>query len=56
MGHQRVPRSTVADNNDYWGVKDINSCCGKVDVHIPADLLAGDYLLRAEVIASEGSF
>ena len=38
-------------DNDLWGVKDMNSCCGKVDVKIPSDLAAGDYLLRAEVIA-----
>lgn len=37
-----------AADNDYWGVKDMNSCCGKVDVKIPSDLQAGDYLLRAE--------
>jgi lytic cellulose monooxygenase (C1-hydroxylating) len=29
----------------------MNDCCGKVDVKIPSDLAAGDYLLRAEVIA-----
>jgi cellulase len=29
----------------------MNSCCGKVDAKIPTDLAAGDYLLRAEVIA-----
>lgn len=38
-------------DDDYWGVKDMNACCGKVDVPIPSDLVAGDYLLRAEVIA-----
>ncbi|CAI6088399.1 unnamed protein product [Clonostachys chloroleuca] len=37
--------------DDYWGVKDLNTCCGKMDVKIPADIPAGDYLLRAEVIA-----
>jgi cellulase len=42
--------SSVGDN-DYWGVKDLNACCGKMDVKIPSDLAAGDYLLRAEVIA-----
>jgi cellulase len=40
-----------AGDNDYWGVKDLNTCCGKLDVKIPAELAAGDYLLRAEVIA-----
>jgi cellulase len=29
----------------------MNTCCGKVDVKIPSDLAAGDYLLRAEVVA-----
>ncbi|OTB04567.1 carbohydrate-binding module family 1 protein [Hypoxylon sp. CI-4A] len=36
---------------DNWGTNDLNSCCGKMDVPIPADTPAGDYLLRAEVIA-----
>ncbi|KAF1958930.1 hypothetical protein CC80DRAFT_558511 [Byssothecium circinans] len=40
-----------AADNDMWGVKDMNNCCGKVDVKIPDQLAAGDYLLRAEVIA-----
>lgn len=40
-----------AGDNDYWGVKDLNSCCGKMDVKIPEDIAPGDYLLRAEVIA-----
>ncbi|KAK4240610.1 glycoside hydrolase [Achaetomium macrosporum] len=38
-------------DDDFWGVKDLNKCCGKMDVKIPADLPNGDYLLRAEVIA-----
>jgi cellulase len=38
-------------DNDMWGTKDLNTCCGKLDVKIPASLAAGDYLLRAEVIA-----
>ena len=38
-------------DNDNWGVKDMNACCGRVDVPIPADLPSGDYLLRAEVVA-----
>lgn len=37
--------------DDYWGVKDLNACCGKINVKIPSDIPAGDYLLRAEVIA-----
>jgi lytic cellulose monooxygenase (C1-hydroxylating) len=38
-------------DDDFWGVKDLNKCCGRVDVKIPSDIAAGDYLLRAEVIA-----
>ncbi|KAK9424039.1 hypothetical protein SUNI508_13829 [Seiridium unicorne] len=38
-------------DDDYWGTKDLSSCCGRTDVPIPADTPAGDYLLRAEVIA-----
>lgn len=42
--------STRGDD-DNWGVKDLNTCCGKMDVKIPSDIAPGDYLLRAEVIA-----
>ncbi|KAL2181186.1 glycoside hydrolase family 61 protein [Thermothelomyces heterothallicus CBS 202.75] len=38
-------------DDDYWGTKDLNSCCGKMNVKIPADLPSGDYLLRAEALA-----
>jgi cellulase len=38
-------------SDDYWGTKDLNTNCGKMDVKIPANLAAGDYLLRAEAIA-----
>lgn len=40
-----------AASDDYWGTKDLNKNCGKMDVKIPSDLAAGDYLLRAEAIA-----
>ncbi|CAK7236198.1 hypothetical protein SBRCBS47491_009556 [Sporothrix bragantina] len=40
-----------AGDNDNWGTKDLNACCGKMDVKIPDTLPDGDYLLRAEVIA-----
>ncbi|OBT66901.1 hypothetical protein VE03_04222 [Pseudogymnoascus sp. 23342-1-I1] len=36
---------------DYWGTKDMNTCCGRVNMKIPDDIPAGDYLLRAEVVA-----
>ncbi|KAL0633089.1 hypothetical protein Q9L58_008045 [Maublancomyces gigas] len=36
---------------DYWGTDALNANCGKQVVTIPADIAAGDYLLRAEVIA-----
>jgi len=42
--------SSVGDN-DNWGTNDLNTCCGRMNVKIPADVPAGDYLLRAEVIA-----
>ncbi|KAK1590417.1 fungal cellulose binding domain-containing protein [Colletotrichum navitas] len=38
-------------DDDYWGSKDLNTCCGKMNVPISKDLADGDYLLRAEVIA-----
>ncbi|KAJ4335484.1 hypothetical protein N0V95_008893 [Ascochyta clinopodiicola] len=38
-------------SDDYWGTKDLNTHCGKLDVKIPAGLAPGDYLLRAEAIA-----
>ncbi|KAK3495427.1 glycosyl hydrolase family 61-domain-containing protein [Neurospora hispaniola] len=46
----KKPSSSSGDD-DFWGVKDLNSCCGKMQVKIPSDIPAGDYLLRAEVIA-----
>ncbi|KAI0803724.1 glycosyl hydrolase family 61-domain-containing protein [Xylaria sp. FL0064] len=36
---------------DFWGTKDLNTCCGRMNVKIPSDLAPGDYLLRAEAIA-----
>jgi len=38
-------------DDDNWGTKDLNTCCGKMNVKIPSDIPAGDYLLRAEVLA-----
>jgi cellulase len=49
-GWASKPGAGSADD-DYWGVKDMNACCGKVDVLVPTDIAPGDYLLRAEVIA-----
>ncbi|KAK4448832.1 putative endo-beta-1,4-glucanase D [Podospora aff. communis PSN243] len=48
------PSGRVGDD-DFWGVKDLNACCGKLDVKIPADIASGDYLLRAEAIALHAS-
>lgn len=48
------PSGRVGDD-DFWGVKDMNKCCGKMQVKIPADIAPGDYLLRAEVIALHAS-
>lgn len=36
---------------DAWGTRDLNTCCGKMNVKIPQDIAPGDYLLRAEAIA-----
>ncbi|KAI0393432.1 carbohydrate-binding module family 1 protein [Xylariaceae sp. FL0594] len=36
---------------DFWGTKDMNKCCGKMNVKIPSDIAPGDYLLRAEALA-----
>ncbi|OIW35682.1 hypothetical protein CONLIGDRAFT_609141 [Coniochaeta ligniaria NRRL 30616] len=41
----------ASGDDDYWGTKDLNTCCGKMNVKIPSDLAPGDYLLRAEAIA-----
>ncbi|KAI0123186.1 glycoside hydrolase family 61 protein [Xylariales sp. AK1849] len=38
-------------SDDFWGTKDINTCCGKMDVVIPTNIAPGDYLLRAEALA-----
>jgi lytic cellulose monooxygenase (C1-hydroxylating) len=42
---------STGGRTDNWGTVDMNNCCGHVDVKIPTDIPAGDYLLRAEVIA-----
>lgn len=36
----------ASGSDDNWGTKDLNSCCGKMDLKIPDDLAPGDYLLR----------
>lgn len=41
----------ASGDDDNWGTKDLSGCCGRMDIPIPADTPAGDYLLRAEVIA-----
>lgn len=46
----KAPGSS-SGSNDYWGVKDLNKCCGHVEFKIPAGIASGDYLVRAEVIA-----
>ncbi|KAJ4399558.1 hypothetical protein N0V91_009383 [Didymella pomorum] len=47
---KKAPGSSQGDN-DYWGTKDLNYNCGKLDFTIPEDIAPGDYLLRAEAIA-----
>lgn len=41
----------ASGDDDFWGTKDMTTCCGLVDVPIPTDLEDGDYLLRAEALA-----
>ncbi|KAF2876380.1 glycosyl hydrolase family 61-domain-containing protein [Massariosphaeria phaeospora] len=43
--------ATSQGSDDFWGTKDLNANCGKMDVKIPMNLAPGDYLLRAEAIA-----
>ena len=50
-GWAAAPGNKAAADNDYWGVKDMNKCCGKVTFKIPVELAPGDYLVRAEVVA-----
>ncbi len=50
VGWKANPSGGSGDD-DMWGTKDLNTCCGKMDVPLPADLAAGDYLLRAEALA-----
>ncbi|CAO2653305.1 Nn.00g027160.m01.CDS01 [Neocucurbitaria sp. VM-36] len=47
---KKNPAASQGDN-DFWGTKDLNYNCGKLDFTIPADIAPGDYLLRAEAIA-----
>ena len=47
---EQLPGSTRGDD-DYWGVKDLNTCCGRMNIKIPTDIPSGDYLFRPEVIA-----
>ncbi|KAH7327662.1 glycoside hydrolase family 61 protein [Rhizoctonia solani] len=38
-------------SKDYWGTDVMNAACGKVTFKIPSSIPAGQYLVRAEVIA-----
>lgn len=38
-------------DDDNWGTRYLNACCGRMDVPIPKALPSGDYLLRAEALA-----
>lgn len=41
----------ASGSDDAWGTKDLNACCGRMNVKIPSDIAPGDYLLRAEALA-----
>jgi len=47
IGEMGLPSS----NPDYWATEVLNDNCGHFDVKIPTGIAAGNYLLRAEVIA-----
>jgi cellulase len=49
-GWKKNPAASQGDA-DFWGTKDLNYNCGKLDFKIPSDIAPGDYLLRAEAIA-----
>ncbi|KAF1919154.1 glycosyl hydrolase family 61-domain-containing protein [Ampelomyces quisqualis] len=49
-GWAKNTEATQGDK-DFWGTKDMNYNCGKLDFKIPSDIAPGDYLLRAEAIA-----
>lgn len=49
-GWKKNPAAAQGDT-DFWGTKDLNYNCGKLDFKIPSDIAPGDYLLRAEAIA-----
>ena len=49
-GWAKNPSGRSGDD-DWWGTRDLNTCCGRMDMKIPADLAPGDYLLRAEALA-----
>jgi cellulase len=49
-GWKKNPAASQGDA-DFWGTKDLNYNCGKLDFKIPTDIAPGDYLLRAEAIA-----
>jgi cellulase len=49
-GWAKAPGSSQGDA-DFWGTKDLNYNCGKLDFKIPSDIAPGDYLLRAEAVA-----
>lgn len=49
-GWKKNPAASQGDN-DFWGTKDLNYNCGKLDFKIPESIAPGDYLLRAEAIA-----
>jgi cellulase len=53
-GWAKKSGSAVGDD-DFWGNKDLNNCCGRMEVKIPSDIAPGDYLLRAETIALHAS-
>jgi hypothetical protein len=50
LSQKTRPAVRVGDD-DNWGTNNLNTYCGKMNVKIPSDIAAGDYLLRAEALA-----
>jgi cellulase len=48
---QKIRPAVRVGDDDNWGTNNLNTCCGKMNVKIPSDIAAGDYLLRVEALA-----
>jgi hypothetical protein len=49
---QKTRPAVKVGDDDNWGTNNLNTCCGKMNVKIPSDIAAGDYLLRVDATGS----